>query len=42
MQASVEDYLGRGEPIIAECMEDALRALQPLREAIWQKLTDEL
>ncbi len=40
LASSVDDYLGRNEPLLAEVMEDASRALQPLRETIWQKLDD--
>ncbi len=34
IEASVQDYLGRGEPLLAEVMEDSLRDLRRLRGAI--------
>lgn len=41
LEACVQDYLGRQEPLLAECCEDALRALQPARQYVWQGLAEE-
>ena len=40
LESSVQDYLGRQEPLLAECMEDANRAIQSLRSVIWQKTSE--
>ncbi len=41
LEACVQDYLGRNEPLLAECCEDALRALKPVRQYVFQGLAEE-
>lgn len=41
LESCVEDYLGRNEPLLAECCEDALRACKAHRAYVFQGLGDE-
>ena len=41
LESCVQDYLGRQEPLLAECCEDALRALTPVRQKIFNSLRED-
>ncbi len=40
LESCVQDYIKSNDPILAECCEDSLRALKPLRQVIFNSLDE--